>query len=108
VSGAKLGSILEAGQPDVEIPALDGLLDRSPRDLQEARLSPETGGDHSRDLDVEAAHFGRISGVGLDERRAAFGVATPAQLRGRARGGYRRRLTRTQCEDRREKWCPHG
>ena len=41
----------------------------------------EAGGEQLRDVDLEADDARRIGGIGLDERRAAFGVAAPAQFR---------------------------
>jgi hypothetical protein len=108
MSGAELWPILETGQADVEIAALDGLLDRRPGHLEKARLSSKTGRDHPRDLDVEATHLRRIRGIGFDERRTAFGVAAPAEFSAGAYGRRPRRLTGAQNQDRREEWCPHG
>ncbi len=41
----------------------------------------ESAGDRRGDFDVESAHLRGIARVGLDERRAAFGVAAPDEGR---------------------------
>ena len=65
----------------VEVAALERRLDGGPLHLNELRLASEAVGDHARDLDVEAAHLGRIGRIGLDERRAALCVTSPAERR---------------------------
>src|SRR6185437_8037220 len=76
---AKLGSVFDARHADVEVAALDRGLDRAPRHLHESRLAPQPVRDHSRDLDVEPTNPRWIRRVGLDERRAALGVAAPSE-----------------------------
>ena len=66
-------------------PRATDCVDRGEGDLHEPRLAAEAAGDRLGDLDVEAAHLRRVVRVGLDERRAPFRVAAPAQDRGRRR-----------------------
>ena len=81
VPRAQLGPILDARHADREVAALHRRLDRRPRHLHEHRRAMQVVSDHRRDLDIEAAHLRWISGVGLDEGRAALRVTAPAQRR---------------------------
>jgi hypothetical protein len=87
--GAAGRRVLHTRQSDVEIAALDGLVDRLVGHLHEQRRSSEALCERLGDLHVEAAHVRGIRRVRLDERRAALRVAAPAQ---RAAGpGHERR-----------------
>jgi len=89
VPRAQLRPILEPGHPEIEVAALERLLDRRPLHLDELRLAAKPVSDHPRDLDVEPAHRRRIGRIGFDERRAALGVAAPAQRQTVVRLGER-------------------
>ena len=78
-SAAPRRDVLDAAQADVEVAALRRLIERGERDLHELRRAAELARDQLRDLDVEADDLRRIARVGFDKRRAAFGVAAPAQ-----------------------------
>ena len=73
--------VLDAVEPDVEVAAHGGLVERCERDLDELRRATELLSDQLRDLDVEADELRRILGVRLHERRPALGVAAPAKDR---------------------------
>jgi hypothetical protein len=77
--GAAGRRVLHARQSDVEIAALDGLVDRLVGHLYEPRRSSEAPRERPGYLHVEAAHVCGIRRVRLDERRAALRVAAPAQ-----------------------------
>src|ERR1044072_1930119 len=63
---------------DVEVAALDGLVDVRPLHLHEARGTlPDSARDPRRDVDVEPADLRRIGRIGFDERRAALGITAP-------------------------------
>ena len=79
MSRPQFGSVLHAGQPDVEVTPLDRLRERRPRNLYELWVAPETARDHAGDLDIHPAHPRRISRIGFDERSASLGVAAPAK-----------------------------
>ncbi len=85
-------NVFDAAQADVEVAALRGLIERGELHLQELRRPAKLAGDQLRDLDVEANELRGIARVGLDERRAAFGIAAPAQdlLRAERRSGSER------------------
>src|ERR1041385_8643152 len=79
VSLAQLGTVLDAREPDVEVPAFDRRLDRGPCHLHEARLATQTARDHFRDFHVEAADARGVCRIGFNEWCPAFGVAAPAK-----------------------------
>ena len=74
-------------KPEVEVPAVDALVDRGVGDLDESRHAPHPPPELGGDLDVETAELRRVFRVGFHEGRAPFGVAAPAKLgrRGRQR-----------------------
>jgi len=87
VTGTTRGSVLDPGEPDVEIAAFDGLIDAGPLYLNEARRpaappAPESARNALGDFDVEAAHARGVGGVGFDEGCAALGISTPNQHTG--------------------------
>ena len=71
--------VFDAAQADVGVAAGDALIDRAKRDVDELRRPAESGGEQLGDLDVEADEPIGVRGIGFDERRAAFGIAGPAQ-----------------------------
>ena len=71
--------VLDAAQADVRVAPGDGLVDRREHDLHELRRAPQAACEEAGDLDVEADLLLRMRRVGLDKRRAAFGVARPAK-----------------------------
>jgi hypothetical protein len=83
------GGILDAAEADLRIPPGDALIDGGERDVQELGRPADAGGEQRRDLDVEADDPIGMGRIGLDKRRAAFGVTRPAQ-HARLRGDRRR------------------
>ena len=83
VAGPARGRVFDAAQSDVGVAAGDGLIDRRERDLDEAGLAAESSRDELGDLDIEADDARRVGGIGLDIRRAAFGVTGPSEKRRR-------------------------
>ena len=81
VAGPPRGRVFDAAQPDVGVASGNGLIDRRERDLDEAGLAAESGCDELGDLDIEADDARRVGRIGLDIRRAAFGIAGPAEKR---------------------------
>src|SRR5581483_7396564 len=78
---APSGCVLDAAEADVEIAALDGLIELGEGGLHEDGRPAELAGDELGDLDVEADDLRRMSRIRFDERGAAFGIAAPAQRR---------------------------
>ena len=72
-------NVFDAAQSDLEVAPLRGLIERGELHLQELRCPAKLAGDQLRDLDVKANELRGIARVGLDERRAAFGIAAPAE-----------------------------
>ena len=66
--------------PIVGVAARDRLVDRRELHEHEARRAAQPARDQLRDLDVEADHRVGMVRARLDERRAALGVARPAEL----------------------------
>jgi hypothetical protein len=97
--------VLEPAQPDVEVAARDGGVEAGERDLHEARRAAKLASDERGNLDVEADDARRVGRIGFDERRAAFGVAAPAEL---GRGGLCRRTRRKRRDEekRQTDWWP--
>jgi hypothetical protein len=79
VCRASRRDVFDAAHAEVEVAALDGLVDFLKRDLDKFRPSPEAFRDFAGDFDVESAHLRRIAGIGFDERRATFRVSTPSE-----------------------------
>ena len=77
---AARGHVFDAAQADVEVAALRGLIERGERDLHELRRPSQLAARsarRSRRRSRPASCGSR--GIGFDERRAALGVAAPAQ-----------------------------
>ena len=81
VGGVAGGRVLNSAHTDVEVAALDGLIDLVERHLNEFGLTAEALGDLAGDFDVESAQLRGIARISLHERRAAFGIAAPAKGR---------------------------
>ena len=88
-AGAARGRVFDAAQADVEVAARGGRVEAREADLDEPRRAAEPIARAAARFHLEADDPRRIVRVGLDERRAAFGIAAPAQLR----DGLRRRRT---------------
>ena len=74
------GTVFDSTQRDIEVAASGSGVEAGESDLKEPWLAPESFGEKSRDLDFESDDAGGIAWVGLDKRRATFGIATPQQL----------------------------
>ena len=68
-------------------------------------MRPSLRGDQLRDLDVEADQLRGIARVGLDERRAAFGVAAPTEDLLRAEPAKRQRARAARAGEARSASC---
>src|SRR6185369_6588276 len=101
VARAQLRPVFDTRQADVEIAALDRLLDRCPGDLYELRWTVQVTRDQLGNFDIEAAHARRVIRVGFYEGRAALGIAAPAE--GRRRGWVVRACARAQQQNCRER-----
>ena len=100
-------SVFDAGEPDLEIAALDRRVDRGEGDLQKAGLAPEPSSDRLGDFDVEPPDLRRVSRVRLDVGRAPLGVAPPEE-NGRRRSRRRRRRGWPPRPERRRGYFPPG
>ena len=89
-AGAAGGAVLDPAQADVEVAARGGRVEGREADLHEARNAAESVGEELRDLDIEADDARGVGRIGFDERRAAFGVTTPAQFLARLGSDGRR------------------
>jgi len=74
--------VLDAAQADVGVTAGNRLVDLAKIDVDELGPAAEPARHQRRDLDVEANEIVGSGRIGLDERRAPFGVARPAKDRG--------------------------
>ena len=74
-------AVFDAAQADVEVAARRSRIDAREANLDEARRAPKRGCQQLCDVDVEPDDARRIVRIRLDERRAAFGIAAPSQLR---------------------------
>ena len=84
-AGAAGRAVLDAAQADVEVAARRGRIEAGEADLHEARSRGRAPAASSCATSTsKPTTRERIGGVGLDKRRAPFGVAAPAQLRGSA------------------------
>ena len=79
-SGAPRRRVFNPAQADLGVAALDGLIDGSKGNVDEAGFAPEAARDEIGDLDVEANDFVRLGGVRFDKGRAAFRVTRPEEF----------------------------
>ena len=86
---AARGGVFDPAEADLRIAPGDALIDGGERDVQELGRPADAGGEQRRNLDVEADHPIGMGRIGLDKRRAPFGVARPAE-HARLRGDRRR------------------
>ncbi len=96
--------VLDAAQADVGVTARDRLIDLPEVDVHEFRPPAEAASHQRGDFDVEADEIVRARRVGLDERRAAFGIASPAKdldlfRVGAAKAGRHVRCRRSELAD---------
>ena len=92
------GRVFDAVEAEVRVAPGDRLGDGRKGDVDESRRASETARQQIGDLDLEADDAIGAGRIGLDIRRAAFGVSGPDQFRRRLGGDVGNRCRHEQRE----------